>query len=189
MKQLTIVIPNKEGQTPEDTICSLYQQTFTDFDIIIINDKEGNANVARNKGLAKVTSPYVLFSDNDINWYPYAIAEMVHQLDAYPSIAFAWGAYELSGKIWCNHEWDPALLRRKNYISTMTMVRTVLHPGFDPQIKRLQDWDVWLTMLEMGLTGKYVGRILFETALRRGITTNSISLEEARKTITQKHKL
>lgn len=71
----------------------------------------------------------------------------------------------------------------------MTMVRTVLHPGFDPAIKRLQDWDVWLTMLGMGLIGKYVGRILFETALRKGITTNSISLEEARKAIVQKHKL
>jgi len=187
MKKLTVVIPNRAGETPELTVRTLYKQTFTDFDIIIINDDAGNANIARNEGLDKVTTPYVLFSDNDINWNPDALQLMYEFLQKNKELSYAWGSYELDGKIWCNKFWDPEALLHRNYISTMTMVRTVDHPRFDPNIKRLQDWDVWLTMMEQGKRGEYINRLIFSTPVRYGITRNSISWEDAIAAIKEKH--
>lgn len=71
----------------------------------------------------------------------------------------------------------------------MTLVRTADHPGWDNNIKRLQDWDVWLTMLSQGHTGKYIGQTIFSTPVRNGITRNSITWEEAIKAIKQKHNI
>lgn len=189
MKPLTIVIPNKAGETPHLTIASLYNQTFTDFDIIIINDHESNACRARNRGFRMVNTPYVLFSDNDINWTSDAMETMFRCLEDHRGLSYAWGSYELNHRLWCNRDWDPELLKRKNYISGNSMVRTIDHPGWDENIRRLQDWDVWLTMLEAGKTGRWVGKLLFTTPVRDGITRNSIPLDEARRVIIEKHNL
>lgn len=188
MKKLTIVIPNRQGENPMLTIKSLYRQTFTDFDIIIVNDTDGNANIARNTGFALVHTPFVLFSDNDINWCTTALEQMYNLLQRRSDISFAWGSYELNGKIWCNRYWNPEELLKRNYISTMTMVRTAHHPGFDPKIRRLQDWDVWLTMMAQGKTGEWTGELAFSTPVRDGITRSSISWEEALGAIKKKHK-
>lgn len=188
MKKLTVIIPNRQGETPVLTVKSLYKQTFTDFDIIIINDTDGNANIARNAGFGMVNTPYVLFSDNDINWCPAALSQMYNLLQRRTDISFAWGSYELSGNIWCNRNWDEKELLRRNYISTMTMVRTADHPGFDPKLRRLQDWDVWLTMLSQGKKGEWTGELAFSTPVRDGITRSSISWEEAMAAIKAKHK-
>ncbi len=187
-KKLTIVVPNKLGQTPDLTITSLYKQTFTNFDIIIINDQEGNANIARNEGLRKVSTPYVLFSDNDIIWENDAIEKMVDCLDNNPDVSIAYGSYEMEGKISSDREWDEDRLRKSNYISTMSMVRTDHHPGFDETIERLQDWDIWLTMLEQKKIGMNVKSLIFTTPKRDyGITGNSIPLDVALKIVKEKH--
>lgn len=188
-KKLTVVIPNRQGETPELTIKTLYQQTFTDFDIVIINDKNENANTARNEGFDLVETPYVLFCDNDISWRPDALESMYNCLEQNPDVSFAWGHYELNGKIWCNQEWDPDKLKHRNYISTMTIVRTEHHPGFDENIRRLQDWDVWLTMMKRGRKGKYVGKLIFTTPVRNGITRSSVSWEVALAAIKKKHNI
>ena len=189
MKKLTIVIPNKLGQSPVLTVSTLSRQTFTDFDIIIINDLDNNANIARNAGFKMVKTPYILFSDNDIDWSPDALQKMFDCLEADKGISYAYGAYLLNGKIWCNKEWDPKELKRRNFVSTMTMVRTGHHPGFDENLKRLQDWDVWLSMLKQGKKGKYVGKQIFSTPVRDGITRNSVSWDQALAAIKSKHNI
>lgn len=189
MKKLTVVIPNKAGQTPELTIKTLYEQTFTDFDIIIINDFSGSAPAARNAGLRLVFTPYVLFSDNDINWFPNSLQLMMDALENDPSISYAYGAYEMGGKRRCYHEFDAQVLRRHNFISTMTIVRTADHPGWDENLKRLQDWDVWLTMAAQGKVGKQVGEVIFNTPERDGITKGGIGWNEAITAIKRKHKI
>lgn len=189
MNDVSVVIPNKAGETPMLTIQSLYKQRYQHYDVILVNDFHGNANIARNHGLAMVKTEFVLFSDNDINWYPQAIDQMRSALLKDKSISYAYGAYEMGGALHCNKVFDKAELLRKNYISTMTLVRTADHPGWDDQIKRLQDWDVWLTMLRNGKMGKFTGHTIFSTPVRNGITRNSISWEEAIRAIKQKHNL
>jgi len=187
-KLLTIVIPNKLGQSPHLTINSLYKQTFTNFDIIVINDNIGNANEARNKGLKFVKTPYVLFSDNDIEWESDALENMIRCLEENKDISLAYGHWEMKGKINSNKEWDANTLKKYNYISMMSIVRTSHHPGFDESIKRLQDWDVWLTMIKENHIGMYIGKKIFSTPFRTdGITENSIDYNVAISIVRKKH--
>ena len=189
-KKLTIIVPNKTGNSPDITIKSLYKQTFTNFDIVIINDLSGNANKARNDGLRYVKTPYVLFSDNDINWLPDSIQNLYDCLEKNPNVSIAYGSCNIDIFVAGEQEWDEALLTKRNYISMMSMVRTKDHPGFDENIKRMQDWDTWLTMLEKGKKGKYIGKKIFTTTSSKdGITKNSIDYDEAVQIVKRKHSL
>lgn len=189
-KLLTIVIPNKLGQTPNLTINSLYNQTFINFDIIVINDTIGNANEARNRGLELVKTPYVLFSDNDIIWENDALENMMICLTENPEISLSYGYWECNGKLKSNIEWNYDELLKNNYISMMSIVKTEHHPGFDTEIKRFQDWDVWLTMIKENHIGKYIGKKIFTTPFRSdGITESSINAIEATSIIKNKHYL
>lgn len=189
MKPITIVIPNRAGQDPMVTIKTLYEQTFQEFDIIIINDFTENACIARNEGLKKVTSEYVLFSDNDTGWEPDAIWNLYDTLRNHPECSYAYGCYEMGGTAHCQHPWDEQMLKKRNLCDTRTLVRTADHPGWDPNIRRLQDWDVWLTMLARGKKGIYCGEKIFTTWIREGITFNSIPYEEAVAALRKKHKI
>lgn len=190
-KLLTIIVPNKNGQTPIITITSLYNQTFKNFDIIIINDFDNNANKARNRGLKLVNTPYVLFSDNDIEWETDALESMYNCLESNPEVSFAYGHAIINNKISCNKEWNLSKLYQHNYISTMSMVRTKDHPGFDENIKRLQDWDVWLTMASQNKIGKYINKKIFSTIYHNnGITNDSVlTYHDAVDIIKEKHNL
>jgi len=75
---------------------------------------------------------------------------------------------------------------------TMVQFETVsIHSG--SAIKRLQDWDLWLTMLKNGKYGAYCDDLIFETKVRKGITYGENlnphdTFEEAERAIKQKHK-
>lgn len=102
MPYFSIVIPvyNKENFVVK-TIESVLDQTFTDYEIIIINDgstdhsetkistfkdnrikyyskKNEGVALARNFGIEKATADYICFLDADDYWYP-AFLEMMHR--------------------------------------------------------------------------------------------------------------
>ena len=82
---------------------------------------------------------------------------------------------------------DARELLRRNYISTMSLVRSEVFCGFDEGVSRLQDWDLWLTLLQRSVEGLYVPGVLFHAYyLDQGITTGE-SLSEAALTIRRKH--
>ena len=53
------------------------------------------------------------------------------------------------------------------YIMTTSLIRAKDFPGFDESLKKFQDWDLWLTMLEQNKTGVWVPEILFSVAPRK----------------------
>lgn len=189
MPRLTIIIPFRPGSRAEPTLRTLASQTWRDFDIVLSQDEKRNANWARNRGWEMADSELLLFSDDDIEWRPDALERLVSTLDAHPESSYSYGAYQMAGKLVCNQEWDAGLLRRQNFISTMTVIRAEHFPGFDETIPRLQDYDVWLTMLKAGHQGVYCGHVIFSTEYSAdGITRGSgISYGEAINIIRQKH--
>lgn len=188
---ITVVIPCRSSEDDSVTQASLKKQSIQGFKVVTVVDKDQKgANWARNQGFRKVKTEYVLFSDNDIDWRPEALEIMLETLESHPDASYAYGAYEIGENIQCNKPFDPERLKQANYISTMSLIRTKDFPGFDETIKRLQDWDLWLTMLEQGKMGVYCGAVLFSTKVRNGITHNGFtSWEEANTIVKNKHNL
>jgi len=187
---ITVVIPTRDGNV-DITIKSLSKQTLKPKEIIIIQDKDNRgANYCRNKGSRYVNTDYILFSDDDIQWEENAIETLYNTLKSNPEFSYAYGSYEMDGKMYCEQEFSEELLKKKNYISTMSLIRTKDFNGFDEDIYRLQDWDLWLDFLLDGKKGIFCGKKIFTTFVRNGITYNGkISWNDAVKIVKQKHGL
>lgn len=189
MSKIDIIIPVRKGDNPDITLKSLKQQTFKDFNIIVSHDTEENANKARNKGFALSTAPYVLFSDADLTWFPDAISILNTKLDIYKNASYIYGAYRLDGQLKCNQFFNSRLLKLTNFISTMSLIRREHFPGWDENIKRLQDWDLYLSMLEQDHYGVFCCKVLFETKCKKGISSpdNPLTWAQAKEIVMKKH--
>ncbi|MGG7034336.1 MAG: glycosyltransferase family 2 protein [Flavobacterium sp.] len=108
MAFFSVIIPlyNKEHFI-ENTIKSVLNQTFSDFEIIIINDgstdkseekvkgfndsrisyfskENGGVSSARNMGIQKSNSDFITFLDADDYWYPHFLQEMFTAIEQFP---------------------------------------------------------------------------------------------------------
>jgi glycosyltransferase involved in cell wall biosynthesis len=191
MPILSVVIPVRAGSNPYFTLRSLGEQSFQSIEILISQDIDGNANIARNAGyrLASPCTSIVLFCDDDIQWERDGIAHMVAMLEQHPEASYSYGTYEMGGKLYCNQEFDANILPKRNYISTMTVIRREHFPGWDESIGRLQDWELFRRLLLFfGRIGVHCKYKIFVTNLRNGITRGGgVSYEDAYRSIVEKH--
>jgi hypothetical protein len=204
--RVTVVVIHRTGESCEIALESLRMQNCRNFETVIIEDSElRGPNWARNRGFEKVSTEYVLFSDNDIRWEPDALWTLTKTLDAHPEASYAYGAYDLVSKneksgqhrnlieTACNVPWSAERLRdfaKGNFVSSMSLVRTGDFPMADESLKRLTDYDTWLTMLEQGKTGVFCGKKIFSTDLRKGISFgDDVTYREAMERIIKKHNL
>lgn len=177
---------------------------------IIINDNYGSAPKKRNDGFKKVSkkSEYVFFCDDDVQLPSNYISELykflIKERQKNLNIGYTYTGYK---GIVLNPEthpmknnfqiksipFDGELLKRGNYISTMSLICKDCLPEtpFDETLKRFQDWNLWLTLLGNGCVGKlYDGDLDFMAYyLDEGITSNSNNEREAIMTVMKKHKL
>jgi glycosyltransferase involved in cell wall biosynthesis len=148
----------------------------------------------RNAGVKQSTGKYLFFCDADIELYPKCIEIMVESLERNKDRSFVYCDYVLAGDLFGVHKaesWNPPLLEKYNYISTMSMVRRDDFPGFDEKLKRYEDWDLWLTMAKAGLEGLYIPEVLFtayfkSTDISMGDGKNDLYWKTK---VRQKHKL
>lgn len=166
---------------------------------IIVNDDPGVAPKKRNDAFDKSTQPYVFFCDNDILLPKNYLKKLLNPLKEDPAKAYAYSGYYgivLENK---NHPlkrnylsptipFDGKRLKQRNYISTMSLIRRDRFPRFDESLKRMQDYDLWLTMLRNGDEGIAVfDNEFFAYYLDAGITSTRNSESEAMNKIRQKH--
>jgi len=168
---------------------------------IIVNDDEGRAPKKRNDGFKKSTQPFLFFCDDDILLPANYLESLYNALQKNPDVGFAYTGYQgivlypeshpMHGNFSIpSVDFNISILRRGNYISTMTLVRRDLFPGFDENLKRLQDWDVWLTVVKNGSRGVLVPNLsFFAYYLDSGITSNTNNEIDAINAIRIKHNL
>ena len=110
MPHFSIIIPlyNKENFI-ENTLKSVLNQNFTDFEVIIVNDgstdlseekvlqfedsrihyyrkKNDGVSAARNYGIEKAKSDYIAFIDADDYWYPDFLDQMYKNINSCPEL-------------------------------------------------------------------------------------------------------
>lgn len=119
MLALSVIIPVYNGETTiQETIDSVLQQTFSDFELIVINDGSTDATLtrlevitdprlsvfsypnaglaeSRNRGLAIAQGEFVAFLDADDLWTPDKLEAQWKALQAYPeaAVAYSWTNY------------------------------------------------------------------------------------------------
>ena len=87
-------------------------------------------------------------------------------------------------------EFSVQALKYGNYVSTMSLMRRELFCGWDEKLKRLQDWSLWLTIVERGAKGILVpSQTFYAYYLDSGITSNNNSEIDAINAIRAKHNI
>ncbi len=191
MSHISIIIPSfQHAATIGACLESLLSQTLPPKEIIVIDDGSSDktrevvtafshpvryqfqtnqgAPTARNNGAARATGDFLLFCDADIVASPVLLERLHQKLVDEPEASFSYSAFQWGSKLFRTHSFDPSLLRKRNFIHTSSLIRREAFPGFDPQLKRFQDWDLWLTMLEQGKRGVPVNENLFRVRKVKG---------------------
>ena len=187
MPEISIIIPVYQGEkTIKKCLDSIFNQSYTDFEVILVNDgstdrtleviepyqnrlklisyqnNRANPNIARNRGYQEASGQYLLFCDDDIEMQPDLLAKMKATLDKHLQPAYTYSSFYFGRKKFRLWPFDAQRLRQMPYIHTCSLIRREYFPGFDINIKKLQDWDLWLTMLTNKQTGIWIPEFLFK---------------------------
>jgi len=184
VSRISVIIPAyQHAATIAECLDSIMAQTRHPDEVIVVNDgstdgtedelkrfeervtiiRQSNlgGNAARNNGFAASTGDLVIFCDADVVMRSDMLFKMERTLVDHPDASVAYGGFRFGWKAFRSFPFSIERLRHMNYIHTTSLVRREHFPGFDPSIRRFQDWDVWLTMLEQGRRGIFIDEELF----------------------------
>lgn len=157
-----VVVDDASEDNAADVVAS-----FSDVQYCRVNFRNGNR--ARNFGFLKVSTPYVAFFDADNVMMPRFLDVLYSALQEVPRATFAYGDRIVfadgdlqQGEREVSGSFDVRRLRAGNYIDLAALIRADSFPGFDPTVRRYQDWDLWLNIaLKQGGMGQYVPEALY----------------------------
>ena len=119
MPTISVIVPAYNAEkTILETITSVLNQTFSDFELIVINDgstdktlerlntledsrlkifsyENGGESVARNRGISQATGDFIAFIDADDLWTPDKLELQLAALQQHPEagVAYSWAYY------------------------------------------------------------------------------------------------
>ena len=209
MPKVSVIIPcYNQGQYVDEAVESVLNQTYKDFEIIIVNDgstedftkkllhnyKKPKARVihsdnqglasARNRGIEEAKGEYILPLDADDKIGKEYLEEAVKVLDENPDI----------GIVYCEAvhfgSQDGLLVLPKYSLETLLIGNIIFASAFFKKehwekaggyninmVYGWEDWDFWLSLIELGLKVYRIPKILFhyritETSMRNKMTEN-----------------
>jgi hypothetical protein len=97
---------------------------------------------------------------------PEMLKTMLDTLYKYPNAAYAYSSFKFGFKTFKLWDFDVEKLKKMPYIHTTSLIQKECFPagGFDEKLKKFQDWDLWLTMLEAGYQGVWIDKVLYHIA-------------------------
>jgi len=188
MPKVSVIIPcYNQVEFLEEAIASVKNQTFKDYEIIIINDGstefnaielintfEGNnviilhevnkgVSAARNKGISIAKGDYILPLDADDAIHPYFLQEAVFLLDEFKELEIVTSGVKYFGTL--NHEEYLPDYSRKQHLLQNLFFNTSLYRkksffhvgGYDEDFKI--GWEDWDFYLRLITNMNQVGRI------------------------------
>jgi glycosyltransferase involved in cell wall biosynthesis/protein-L-isoaspartate O-methyltransferase len=142
---------------------------------VIYLPKNEGACTARNIGAAEAKGKYLSFLPADAKLYPGVARIWVETLEDNPQYDFLYGGYKFTDDNYneiynyMGDDFDPYFLKITNYIDGSYPLKKELFDkmgGWDPQIKSLQDWDLWLNaVINHNAKGLYRKEVFFETTM------------------------
>jgi glycosyltransferase involved in cell wall biosynthesis len=143
-------------------------------DVEVIRQENRGVCAARNAGLARATTPYLLALDADDRLAPGALEALLAPLEADPSLGFAYGHMRFFGA-WQGElrfpPYNPFTLLYRHTIGLSALMRREVYAdtgGFDEQFLTYEDWELWLHALEKGWRGKQVDIVALDYRRHEG---------------------
>ncbi|HRH23220.1 MAG TPA: glycosyltransferase family A protein [Candidatus Magasanikbacteria bacterium] len=156
-------------QTTFESVCALYENEQRSF--LCIRQENRGAPAARNRGLREAVGTYVIFWDADVIADPHMLQTMYDTLQKNTNASFAYSNFLFGRKLFRGMSFSFEELKKKNYITTTSLIKTEDAVEWDESLKRFQDWDLWLTMAESGKSGIWIDKTLFK--VEKGGTISS----------------
>ena len=144
--------------------------------ITVIRQPNLGAAAARNRGLRATTAEFVALLDADDEWYPTFLAELVEMLTRHPELDLVYSDGLITGKTGLAGQrfmqscpsigevtFESLLEQRCTVLLSGVVMRrqaAVDAGGFDLEIRRGQDFDLWLRMAFRGARMSYLQRPL-----------------------------
>ena len=157
------------------------------------------ANVARNEGFKKACElwpddQFVAFADADCQFNPNYLYVLYTVLSQNTDAPFAYCDFVRVGSSIPKHVSGEFSLRRLcmySYIDTSAaLLRKAAVKEFDNDLRRLQDWDFFLTVCKASERNPvYVDEFLYTNIQRPSSITNTENIEEAKQFIKKKHNI
>ena len=164
-KNYEVIIVNDGSRDNVEKVFDEYKTKFqiSSFKFQVVSQENKGAPAARNAGWRQSRGEYLFFCDADAVLAPEALATMLDALNNHPEASYAYSSFLWGKKLFKLWPFDADKLRQMPYIHTMSLIRREHFPpgGWDESIKKLQDWDLWLTMLEQRHKGVWIDKILF----------------------------
>lgn len=151
--------------------------------IVYLVQENGGISAARNAALSVARGRYIALLDSDDAWEPNYLAVQVAALEADPSLAVVYpnalfvGDHPYAGRTYmdvCRSSGPvtfQALLTQRCQVFVSALIRrTAIERvgGFDPKLRSVEDFDLWLRMLAAGERIGYHDRVLVRFLKRRG---------------------
>jgi len=185
---ISIIIPiYNRGHQLGRCLESILNQTYKNYEVIIVNDgstdnsaevinsyrerfginlnvyeqKKQGAQAARNYGAKHAHGELLLFCDADVIMAPSMLKIMHDTISREKQAAYVYSNFIWVKKKFRLEKFSSEKLKTMPYIHTCSLIRKEYFPGFDLNIKKFQDWDLWLTILEKGGEGVWIDQYLF----------------------------
>ncbi|HEU4893306.1 MAG TPA: glycosyltransferase family A protein [Vicinamibacterales bacterium] len=150
--------------------------------IIYLVQENGGISAARNAALSVARGRYIALLDSDDAWEPDYLAVQVAALEADPSLAVVYpnalfvGDHPHAGRTYMDLcpssgpvTFQALLTQRCQVFISALIRRTAIERvgGFDPELRSVEDFDLWLRMLATGERIGYHDRVLVRFLKRR----------------------
>jgi glycosyltransferase involved in cell wall biosynthesis len=163
-KNFEVILVNDRSTGKMSSVVNKYKHKFGHQFKLFHNQANHGAPYSRNKGFKMSKGEYVLFCDADVIMRPDMLEMMLKTLKDHPEASYAYSTHRFGRKKFDLWEFSEEKLKQMPYIHSTSLIRREHFParGWDETLKRLQDWDLWLKMLEEGHRGKWINEELFK---------------------------
>lgn len=158
-KNLEVIIVPNGGDKEAEKMAREFAEGRSTWNIIPTEEK-GACN-ARNLGFKHSKGEIVSFTNSDYILKTGCIRMWVDALLAHPECGFVYGAYEYASanrEVYWSKPFDLYQLKVANYIDCGFPLWRKHVVEWDTEVKSLQDWDFWLSVIKPGIKGHYLGR-------------------------------
>jgi glycosyltransferase involved in cell wall biosynthesis len=204
---VAVIIPcHDDGPLAEEAIASIQERERIEVELVVVNDgstdpetldrlvaieqagvrivhrENGGLGAARTTGLEATSAPFVYPLDADDLLEAGALRTMVDVLEANSEAGFTWGDYAVfgsyDGRYRSPERFLPWTLTYLNPYPVSSMFRReVLERAGGWRGWAYEDWDLWLRLVALGVTGVATSRVVY----RRRLHGDSRLLVQARR--------